>query len=111
MRLSSPPLIALALALLATTGCADDGGPIFNNEGGRPISCMQHQQAPPGSRYTDTEQHPTTAVFAVLRYYTANGTKPYCDGARATDADRAWAEVYLHQGAQRANVAPIVGPR
>lgn len=109
MRLSFVSLPALALALLAVAGCADDGGPVFNNEGGRQITCMQHQPQPPGTRYT--ERHLTGEVFAVLRYYTANGAKPYCDGTGPTDADRAWAEFYLRQGAERANIAPILRSR
>ena len=97
-----------ALALLATAGCADDGGPTFNNEGAQQISCLQHQPEPPGSRYTDPERRNTTELLAVLRYYTAHGTKPYCDGAPPTEADRAWAQLYVQQGADRTNVAPLL---
>lgn len=101
-------LPALALALLTTTGCADDGGAVFNNEGNQPISCIQHQSEPPGTRYTDTERRNTAELLAVLRYYTAHGTKPYCDNAPPTETDRAWAELYVQQGADRANVAPLL---
>ncbi|MGH3916493.1 MAG: hypothetical protein ACRDTC_24245 [Pseudonocardiaceae bacterium] len=105
-------LPACALVLLVAIGCADDGGPIFNNEGGQQeISCLQHQPEPPGSRYTDAEGRDTAELLAVLRYYTAHGTKPYCDGTPATEADRAWAELYIEQGADRANVAPILDAR
>lgn len=103
---------ALALALLAITGCADDdGGPVFNNEGSQEITCMQHQSEPPGSRYTDPERRNTAELFTMLRYYTAYGTKPYCDNAPPTEADRAWAEFYVQQGAERTNVAPILSER
>jgi hypothetical protein len=95
-------------ALLFTAGCADDGGPIFNDEGGQQISCLQHQPEPPGSRYTDADHRGTAELLTVLRYYTAHGTKPYCDGIPPTDADQAWAELYVQQGADRANVAPIL---
>lgn len=105
------PALALALGLLATTGCADDGGPVFNNEGGRQISCMQHQPEPPGSRYTAAERRSTAEVLAVLRYYTAHGTKPYCDNAPPTDADHAWAEFYVQQGADPTHVAPLLHAR
>lgn len=102
---------AILFALLAVAGCADDGGPVFTNEGGQEIGCLQHQPEPPGSRYTDPERRNTAEVFTVLRYYTAHGTKPYCDGAPPTEADQAWAELYVQQGADRANVAPILdGP-
>lgn len=104
----SPRLLlsAIGLALLATAGCAGDGGPVFDAEGSRPITCMQHQPEPPGSRYTDPERRDTAEVLAVLRYYTAHGRKPYCDGAGPTRVDRAWARFYLEQGADPANLAP-----
>lgn len=104
-------LPALTLALLGTAGCADDGGPVFNNQGGRQINCLQHQPEPPGSRYTDPERRGTADLFVVLRYYTANGRKPYCDAAPPTEADQAWADFYLRQGADRSNVAPILDGR
>lgn len=104
-------LAALACTLLATVGCADDGGPVFNNEGGQKISCLQHQSEPPGSRYTEVEGRNTAELLAVLRYYTAHGTKPYCDGAPATEADQAWAELYVQQGADRTKIAPILDGR
>lgn len=104
-------LPALAFALLAVIGCADDGGPVFNNEGGQQISCLQHQPEPPGSRYTEAERHNTTELLTVLRYYTAHGTKPYCDGTPPTETDRAWAEFYVQQGADRAHVAPLLDAR
>jgi len=69
---------------------------------------MAHQLEPPGSRYTVPERIDTAELLTVLRYYTAHGRKPYCDGADATGADRAWAELYLRQGADRKNVAPLL---
>lgn len=116
--LAQPALARLAPTLLATTlfaaalfaaaGCADNGGPVFNDEGGQQISCLQHQPEPPGSRYTDAERSNTVELLTMLRYYTAHGTKPYCDGAPPTEADQAWAEFYVQQGADRSNVAPIL---
>ena len=110
-RLLPALTLALLVTTLVTTGCADDGGPVFNNEGGRELSCMQHQPEPPGSRYTDNERHNTAEVLAVLRYYTEYGNKPYCDGAPPSDADRAWAELYVQQGADRSKVAPLLDGR
>ncbi len=101
-------LPALALGVLAVAGCTDDGGPVFTTEGGRETACMQHQAERPGSRYTDPERRNTAEVLTVLRYYTANGRKPYCDGAGPTEADRAWVEFYVSQGADPANVAPLL---
>jgi hypothetical protein len=94
-------LPTLAFALLATIGCADGGGAMFDNEGGQLISCMRHQPEPPGSRYTDMEHRNTAELLAVLRYYTAHGTKPYCDAAPATATDQAWAELYVQPVASR----------
>ena len=102
-------LPAATLVLLAGVGCSDDGGPRFDTEGGRDIPCMTHQLEPPGSRYTDPERRNTAELLTVLRYYTAHGRKPYCDGAGPTDADRAWARLYVEQGAGRSNVAPLLG--
>jgi hypothetical protein len=99
---------AVVLALLAVAGCTDDGGPRFGAEGGQDITCMVHQPEPPGSRYTEPERRNTAEVFTVLRYYTTHGRKPYCDGAGPTEADRAWAEFYVQQGADRENVAPLL---
>ncbi len=101
-------LPAATLVLLAGAGCSDDGGPRFDAEGGRDVPCMTHQPEPPGSRYTDPERRNTAELLAVLRYYTSHGRKPYCDGAGATEADRAWAELYVRQGADRENVASLL---
>jgi hypothetical protein len=96
--------------MLAVAGCTEDPGPVFADADGREISCMQHQPEPPGSRYTDPESRDTTEILTVLRYYTANGTKPYCDGTGPTTADRAWAQLYLGQGADPTNIAPALRP-
>ncbi|MDQ4009329.1 MAG: hypothetical protein M3228_01180 [Actinomycetota bacterium] len=99
-----------ALTLVAIAGCGrDDDGPPFNAEDGRDITCMTHQTEPPGSRYTDPERRNTGEVLQVLRYYTAHGSKGYCDNALPNDADGAWVEFYIGQGADRARVAPLFG--
>jgi hypothetical protein len=108
LRVSATVLLVTA----AMAGCGGpEGGPVFDNEGGRPVECMAHQQEPPGSRYLDTQspEFDTADLFAVLRYYTANGTKPFCDGAPATDADRAWAELYVGQTGARERVSTVLG--
>ena len=111
LRPTRTPILATALvtiAVLGTTGCADDPGPVFDNQGGRQITCLQHQPEPPGSRYTDPQRSKPGEILAVLRYYTAHGSKPYCDGAPPSEADRAWAELYIQQGADPTNVAPLM---
>lgn len=100
-------LVLLTAAALLIAGCGDDGGPRFVTGGGQ-ASCMQHQPEPPGSRYTDSERQRTGEVLEVLRYYTENGRKPYCDGRGPSEIDQQWAQYYVSQGAERANVAPLL---
>lgn len=102
-------LVSTAVTLLAVAGCGgDDGGPLFDAEGGGDIACMTHQAEPPGSRYTDPERRNTGEILQVLRYYTAHGLKGYCDRAGPSAADRVWAEFYLGQGTDRVRVAPLL---
>ena len=96
-----------ALFAGACTGTAPDPGPRFDDEGIE-VSCMKHQPQPPGTRYTDDEQQRTGETLALLRYYTANGAKPYCDGQGPTAADREWAGLYVRLGADRDNVAALL---
>ncbi|MEC3980388.1 hypothetical protein [Amycolatopsis sp. H20-H5] len=101
----------LAVAFLVLAGCSaapPDPGPVFDNEGNGAVSCMKHQAAAPGVRYTDAAQLRTDETLPLLRYYTANGHKPFCDGAPASDNDRAWAALYVHLGADGANVATLL---
>jgi hypothetical protein len=104
--------IVLVFAFCVTVaGCssAPDPGPVFDNQGNEEIACMAHQPQPPGSRYTDDATKRTDESLALLRYYTANGRKPFCDNAAPSDTDRAWARLYVQLGADRTNVAPLVG--
>lgn len=97
------------LLILAGCGPSPPGpGPVFDNEGGTELTCMKHQPASPGIRYTDPALKKTGEIFSLLRYYTANGNKPYCDGKPATGIDKQWAQLYVTQGAIRSNVAPIL---
>lgn len=98
----------LLAAFGAVAACSSTPDPVFDNEGGQEVTCMAHQTAEPGARYLDLEMRDTADVFAVLRYYTANGTKPYCDNAPATDADRAWAEFYADQVGSPDRVSAIL---
>lgn len=105
----------LGVLILGTVACSEaapDPGPRFEDEttGGvaREVSCMQHQSQPPGTRYTDNEIRRTGETLALLRYYTANGTKSYCDGNGPTRIDRQWVDIYLRLGADRENVATLL---
>lgn len=100
--------IGLALGALAGCSAAPDPGPLFDHEAGQPIECLAHQTGEPGARYTNRELRNTGEVFAMMRYYTAHGTKPFCDGAPATDADRAWAQTYLQLGGTTDKVTSVL---
>jgi len=108
----------LAVLLLgAATACAEtapDPGPRFADETTgevvRELSCMEHQPRSPGTRYTDDKARRTDETLALLRYYTANGTKPYCDDNGPTAIDRQWVDLYVRLGADRENVATLLVP-
>jgi len=103
--------VGLLLAFGAAAGCSSgpEGGPTFDNEGGAELSCLTHQADEPGARYTDREMRNTGAVLALMRYYTANGTKPFCDDAAASESDRAWAQLYVDLGGAAERVSTILG--
>lgn len=98
--------VGLALGILA--GCSSEPA-VFNNEGGQAVTCLTHQVDEPGVTYTDPEQRDTGQVLALMRYYTAHGTMPFCDGAPAGDSDRAWAQVYVDLGGSAEKVSSVVG--
>jgi hypothetical protein len=111
-RLLGIVLGALLVGAVACTEAAPDPGPRFDDEttsgAARELTCMKHQPQPPGARYTDDARRRTDETLAVLRYYTANGGKPYCDGAGPTDVDRRWIDLYVRLGADRKNVAALL---
>lgn len=90
-----------------------DGGPPFDNEGGADIACMAHQTDEPGPRYTDKAtreaESDNVPILALMKYYTAHGAKPYCDGAPATEADRAWGQLYDDLGGTADPVPSVLG--
>ena len=102
-------LIAAALMLAGCTAAGADADVRFDDEAQAEVTCMKHQTSPPGKTYTDAEGVPTDAVLPVLRYYTKNGRKKYCDGADPNANDKAWAAVYVDLGANSANVASVTG--
>lgn len=106
------PALAAAVVLAGCGGSDAPGpGPVFDNEGGSPLTCMRHQPAPPGARYTDPARRDTAEVLTMLRYYTANGHKPYCDGQPPTPVDTAWARLFVDLGAASDAVAPLLPAR
>lgn len=111
MRTPATLVLALIGGAAILTGCSSgpEPGPVFDDEQRADIRCMRHQETPPGARYTESGLRRTEETMALLRYYTAHGDKPYCDGLPATEADRAWATVYVELGADPANVDNVVG--
>jgi hypothetical protein len=105
-------LLIVAVLLLGACTAAPEPGPRFDDEApAQELTCMKHQPRPPGTRYTDNAIRRTGETLALLRYYTANGTKPYCDGEGPTGVDRQWADIYVEMGADRDNVTPLLGCR
>jgi hypothetical protein len=102
----------LLFGAVACGGTAPEPGPRFDDEttGGvvNALSCMKHQPQPPGPRYLDDTLRRTEETLAVLRYYTANGGKPYCEGGAASETDRQWVDLYVRLGADRKNVAALL---
>lgn len=107
--------IATAGLLLALAGCSSgpEGGPVFDNEGGAEVTCMAHQPDEPGTRYTDKatrdELKNTGEILAVMKYYTSNGAKPYCDNQPASDVDRAWGQLYDDLGGTPEKIPTLLG--
>ncbi|MFD9124554.1 hypothetical protein [Kitasatospora sp. NPDC059571] len=98
---SLAPLIAPALiaAVTALTGCSADHSGSFDAQAGTPSpTCLQHQTRTPGTPYTAGESADPRAVLEMMRYYTANGTKHYCDGKPPTDTDQRWTALYRTLG-------------
>ncbi|MEV8099865.1 hypothetical protein [Kitasatospora sp. NPDC085879] len=104
------PAHLLCLALLAApllAACATGRDDSFDAQTGTPSpSCLQHQSTLPGTRYTGGDESDPTAVLQMMRFYTANGTKAFCDGRPPTDADRRWTELYTQLGGDAQHVAP-----
>jgi hypothetical protein len=98
------PLLALPFCLLAT-GCGGAGDGSFDAQSATPSpSCREHQRQEPGIRYTGRERSDPGSVLEMMRYYTANGTKAYCDGRPATATDRRWTALYRTLGGDPAHV-------
>lgn len=104
--------MALLCFIFVLAGCGGgdpEPGARFDDEAQAEVGCLKHQPEAPGARYTDDGMKRTDEVLPMLRYYTANGKKAFCDGGKPTDVDKAWAELYVKLGADRGNVAPLLG--
>jgi hypothetical protein len=96
----------IVLAALAVAACSSE--PVvtaqFDDEQQSDISCMKHQEQTPGEEYFDEGNWDTVVSLSILRYYTSNGAKPYCDGKAATEADQGWRSLYVRMGADQTNL-------
>lgn len=106
--------LATLLVLGGLTGCSrthkSAATGLFDNQQQATLTCMTHQLEPPGPLYNGGEQHADTAhILQMMQYYTSNGSKPYCDGARPSTLDRAWAKLYVALGGQAAKVHTAAG--
>ncbi|GHE25831.1 hypothetical protein GCM10018781_77760 [Kitasatospora indigofera] len=96
-------LLLLASPLLAACGGEPDGS--FDAQPGTPSpSCLQHQAQDPGTKYTGGEKSDPRSVLEMMRFYTANGTKAFCDGKPPTDTDRRWTDLYAKLGGDASHV-------
>ncbi len=96
----------IVLAVLALAACSSQGTATarFDDEQQSDISCMKHQDQQPGEEYFEEGNWDTVVSLSLLRYYTSNGAKPYCDGKEATPADLGWRKLYVRMGADQTNL-------
>ncbi|GAA1371471.1 hypothetical protein [Streptomyces beijiangensis] len=93
LHITRPAFAGLyVLSALALTACgsAQNGGAFDSRIDSEQPHCRAHQSHSPGVAYTDPKQRNTLAVLTMLKYYTAKGTQPFCDGKPATRHDTAW---------------------
>ncbi|MFJ6836395.1 hypothetical protein [Streptomyces sp. NPDC091209] len=91
--------VAALLGAIALSGCGTSADGRLDVQANDPTPvCRVHQKQPPGNRYTAGAKADTRAVLQMLRYYTANGTKAFCDGKPSTGTDRRWTDLYTALG-------------
>ena len=112
----SPSRLAAALlpaAALLLTACAGQEPatlvtpPAF--QPGAEATCLLHQDDLPDATFRGGPDARPRPQLTFLAYYTAAGRKPFCDGAPATDVDRAWARLYVDLTGRPSNVATALG--
>ncbi|GAB4064357.1 hypothetical protein GCM10028777_10360 [Angustibacter speluncae] len=90
------PAMASLLALLVagcTAGGSTPDATLVTPTGDGPVTCQEHQTGPPGTDYAGGADADTAKVLGLLKYWKANGDKPFCDGREATEDDLAWANL------------------
>ncbi|GAA2088204.1 hypothetical protein GCM10009759_10180 [Kitasatospora saccharophila] len=98
-------LVLSAAPALFLAGCAGPPRGDLDPQAATPSpTCLVHQSHEPADRYTAGRDADTAAVLEVMRYYTANGRTPYCDGKPPTATDRAWQQLYTRLGGDPAHL-------
>jgi len=75
---------------------------------GATVACLLHQTTPPDNAYQGGAPAQPVPQLTFLAYYTAAGTKPFCDAQPATDTDKAWAQLYVQLTTSPDNVTTIL---
>ncbi|WP_405784441.1 hypothetical protein [Streptomyces sp. NBC_00859] len=98
--------LAALLAALVLTGCSSTHGGSLDAQSGTPSpTCLVHQTKVPASRYTAGSRSDPRSVLELMHYFTANGTKTYCDGKPPTRTDRHWMDLYGKLGGAPGHLA------
>ena len=117
VKVAALKVVVVGLALTtALTGCGHSSkktavaAGLFDSQNQAKLTCMTHQTQQPGPLYTGGAAKADTAhILEMMQYFTANGAKPYCDGAKATSDDTQWAKLYVSLGGAAAKVPTALG--
>jgi len=98
--------MVVTVAVTAAACGSTPATPAFNDAAGAPVTCLSHQRAKPTAAYEPGAPSENTGeVLTMMRYYTANGSRDYCDGSGPSDADRRWLRGYLAAGGAPSHIA------
>ncbi|WP_329561516.1 hypothetical protein [Kitasatospora sp. NBC_01266] len=99
--------LAVLLAATVLSGCAASHEGALNSQADTPSpTCLVHQAKEPAPRYRAGTSADTLSILELMHYYTANGTKAFCDGKPPTSTDRHWMDLYTGLGGDRGHVRP-----
>ncbi|WP_052443329.1 hypothetical protein [Streptacidiphilus neutrinimicus] len=106
-----PRAAALLAAAALLSGCTATEGALNAQPDTPSPTCLVHQSKDPATRYTAGTSADTLSILELMRYYTANGTKPFCDGKPATATDHRWMDLYTRLGGDRTHISHEVAGR
>ncbi|MEU3461061.1 hypothetical protein ABZ721_14015 [Streptomyces sp. NPDC006733] len=87
------------LGALALVGCGPTEagtGAIDTASDAKTPACRAHQTVLPSEDYSGGKEADMKSVLTMLRYYTAKGALPFCDGKPANEQDTAWVKLYTY---------------